>query len=101
MGWRFRKSFKVFPGTRINLSRHGLSATIGISPISLNVGGAGAHLNLNIPGTGISYRQKLTGVGVATPGSTDQPSEVGQPTSLQIPLKADEEKARNQKLEYI
>jgi hypothetical protein len=61
MGGRFRQSFKVFPGVRINLSKSGLSTTIGRGPASLNIGPRGAHVNLNIPGTGLSYRHKLSG----------------------------------------
>jgi hypothetical protein len=31
MSWRFRKTFKVLPGVKLNLTRHGLSATLGAS----------------------------------------------------------------------
>ena len=37
MSWRFRTSFKVMPGLRLNLSRTGLSATVGASPKSSTV----------------------------------------------------------------
>jgi hypothetical protein len=59
MGWRFRKSFKVLPGVKLNLSRRGLSATLGGSPFSVNIGAAGVYANASIPGTGISYRQRI------------------------------------------
>jgi hypothetical protein len=59
MGWRFRKSFKVMPGVRLNLSKRGLSATIGASPLSVGIGQAGVYANASIPGTGLSYRQRL------------------------------------------
>jgi len=32
MVWRFRHSFKVIPGVRLNLSKRGLSACIGSAP---------------------------------------------------------------------
>ncbi len=38
MSWRFRRSFKVIPGVRINLSKTGLSASIGGGPFTLNEG---------------------------------------------------------------
>jgi len=38
MGWRFRQSFTVIPGLRLSLSKSGLSASIGRSPFTLNVG---------------------------------------------------------------
>src|SRR4051812_14601273 len=61
MGWRFRKSFRVIPGVRLNVSTRGVSATIGGGPVSLNVGPSGAYANVGLPGTGISYRERLSG----------------------------------------
>lgn len=56
MGFRFRKSFKIAPGVRLNLGKK----SVGVS-----VGGKGARVSVNsngrvtksasIPGTGISY----------------------------------------------
>lgn len=58
MGMRFRKSFKVAPGVKINLNKKSSSVTFG---------GKGAHYTINsngrktrsvgIPGTGISYSE--------------------------------------------
>ena len=61
MSWRFRKSFKVLPGLRLNLTQAGLSATIGASPFSVNVGPKGVYGNVGIPGTGIWDRVRLDG----------------------------------------
>ncbi|MBX9599562.1 MAG: DUF4236 domain-containing protein [Bryobacteraceae bacterium] len=59
MSWRFRKSFKLLPGIKLNLTSRGLSATIGASPFSVNVGPRGVYGNVSIPGTGVSARQRL------------------------------------------
>jgi hypothetical protein len=59
MGWRFRQSFKVIPGVRLNLSKSGLSCSIGGAPLTLNVGPRGVYGTASVPGTGISYRQKF------------------------------------------
>lgn len=59
MSWRFRKSFKVLPGVKLNITRRGLSATLGASPFSLNVGPHGVYSNISIPGTGIWNRTRL------------------------------------------
>jgi hypothetical protein len=59
MGWRFRKSFQVLPGVRLNLTTRGLSATVGSAPFSLNFGPRGVYSNVSIPGTGIWNRQRL------------------------------------------
>src|SRR6185437_13741560 len=57
MGWRFRKSFQVIPGLRLNLSRSGLSASIGGAPFTVNIGPHGVRGTASIPGTGISYHE--------------------------------------------
>jgi hypothetical protein len=67
MGWRFRKSFKVMPGVRLNLSRSGLSATVGVSALSVNVGPRGVFQNVNLPGTGVSLRERVVAI---LPGSS-------------------------------
>ena len=60
MGWNFRKSFKLFPGLRLNLSKKGLtSATIGKRGLSASVGKQGIFRNLGIPGTGLSHRSQF------------------------------------------
>ena len=59
MSWRFRKTFRVLPGVKLNLTRHGLSATLGAAPFSVNVGPRGIYKNVSIPGTGLWDRQRL------------------------------------------
>lgn len=59
MGWRYRSSFKLFPGVRINVSSRGVSTTIGVRGASVNFSSRGAYLNTGIPGTGLSFRQRL------------------------------------------
>ena len=68
MGWRFRHSFKIIPGVRLNLSKSGLSASIGTAPFTVNVGPRGVYGTASLPGTGISYRQQLGG---STPHQQD------------------------------
>lgn len=55
MGFRFRKSIRIFPGFRINLSKSGVSASVGGAPLSLNVSRRGVRSTASIPGTGLSY----------------------------------------------
>jgi hypothetical protein len=59
MAFRFRRSVKLFPGVRLNLTTRGLSATVGVRGASVNIGPTGTHLNLGLPGTGLSYRTRL------------------------------------------
>src|SRR5580704_17806248 len=60
MGWRFRQSFTVIPGVRLNLSKSGLSASIGGAPFTLNVGPRGVVGTASIPGTGLSVHHRFT-----------------------------------------
>jgi len=61
MGWTFRKRVKIIPGVHLNLSKSGISTTIGVKGASINIGKKGTYLNTGIPGTGISHRQKISG----------------------------------------
>jgi len=65
MGIRFNKSIKVGNLLKINISKSGISATVGKKGASVNIGSGGTYLNLSptavgIKGTGLSYRQKIT-----------------------------------------
>ena len=56
MGLRFRKSFRIFPGVRINLSRTGIGASIGFKGFRLTKRADGkVQRTVSLPGTGISY----------------------------------------------
>ena len=70
MGFRFRRSFKIAPGVRLNVGKWGLSTTIGSRGASINIGQRGTYVNAGIPGTGLSYREKVGGGGAA-PGPGD------------------------------
>ncbi len=60
MGVRFRKSVKILPGVRINLTKSGISTTIGPRGASVNISKRGTYLNTGIPGTGLHAREKLS-----------------------------------------
>jgi hypothetical protein len=78
MGWRFRHSFKVIPGVKLNLSRRGLSASIGGAPFTLNVGPRGVYGTTSLPGTGISFREKFASV----PGTPPTPPTLINPDAV-------------------
>ena len=57
MGYfRFRKTFSILPGVRINLSKTGVSGSLGGHGATLNVGHGKENVTLGVPGTGLSYR---------------------------------------------
>jgi hypothetical protein len=72
MGFRFQKRIKILPGIRLNLSKSGVSWTLGPRGASLGIGKRGTYGNLGIPGTGLSYRERIAGTSVDTP--SDGPS---------------------------
>lgn len=55
MGFRYRKSIKVMPGVKLNLSKSGISTTVGKRGASVNVGHGRVRSNVGIPGSGLSY----------------------------------------------
>lgn len=60
MSFRFKKSIKIIPGIKLNISKNGLnSVTIGKPGASVNISKKGKQATVGIPGTGLSYSQKL------------------------------------------
>lgn len=59
MSLKFRRRIRLLPGFTINLSKSGMSATVGIKGLSVNIGENGTYLNTGIPGTGIYDRIRL------------------------------------------
>ena len=56
MGFRFRKSFKIAPGVRVNIGKKsvGISAGVKGARVSVNSNGR-VTKSVGIPGTGLSY----------------------------------------------
>jgi hypothetical protein len=59
VGFRFQKRISILPGVRINLSKSGVSTSLGPRGADVNIGKDGITANAGIPGTGLSYRQKI------------------------------------------
>ncbi|WP_081536292.1 DUF4236 domain-containing protein [Rhodovulum sp. P5] len=60
MALRFRRTITLAPWLRLNLSRGGVSTTVGPRGASINFGRRGLFYNLGLPGTGLSYRARLS-----------------------------------------
>ena len=60
MAWGFRKRIRVSSTVHLNISRTGISTTIGKKFFSINLGKKGAFLNQNVPGTGLYNREKIS-----------------------------------------
>ncbi len=56
MGFRFRKGVKLFPGLRLNVTKHGLSSlSLGGKGLTYNIGKKGTRGTVGLPGSGLSY----------------------------------------------
>jgi hypothetical protein len=60
MPFRFRRSMKIAPGVRLNITKTGVSARLGPRGAGLTVGTSGTTVSSGIPGTGLHTSQKLT-----------------------------------------
>ncbi len=87
MGFRFRKSIKIAPGLKLNISKGGVSLTAGVRGASMSFGKRGTYANVGLPGSGISYRQRLDGP--APRRSTSQTDEEAGLITAQIKLQDD------------
>lgn len=62
MGYfRFRKSLTILPGVHVNLSKTGVSTSVGGHGATLNMGHGKRTVTLGLPGTGLSYRAPVGG----------------------------------------
>lgn len=58
MGFRFRRSFRVFPGLKINVSKSGVSESIGRRGAWFTIGPRGTRTTVGLPGTGLNYTEQ-------------------------------------------
>ncbi|CCH01973.1 hypothetical protein FAES_3972 [Fibrella aestuarina BUZ 2] len=61
MAWSYRKRIKLIPGVHLNLSKSGISTSIGVRGASITVGKSGTFLNTSLPVLGLHNRQRLSG----------------------------------------
>lgn len=57
---RIRKTFTLFPGVRVNLSKGGMSVSVGRKGFTLNFSKHGVRQTTGLPGSGISYTSYLS-----------------------------------------
>ena len=51
---RIRKTFQLFPGVKVNMSKGGISFTVGTKGYHLNFSKRGVRQTVGLPGSGIS-----------------------------------------------
>ena len=72
MSFRFRKTIRLLPGLRLNLSKSGVSASVGKAGATVNLSDKGVRGTVGLPGTGISYSERLATGEPATGGKTSR-----------------------------
>lgn len=81
MGTRFRRSFKVAPGVRVNLNKKSASISFGPKGLKHTVSTTGkSHTTVGTPGTGLSYTTSSGGKSGAQHGTVSIPA-AQRPTS--------------------
>src|SRR5262245_57091827 len=81
MAIRFRRSFRLAPGLRLNFSGSGMSLSAGPRGASVTFGSRGTFLNTGIPGTGLYSRSRLGG---APARPTARPSTVSVGATIKV-----------------
>jgi len=60
MGLRFRRSIKVLPGVRLNLSKSGIGISAGVRGLRVGLDAKGRrYASAGLPGTGLSSRRYI------------------------------------------
>jgi len=58
MPFRFSRRFNILPGLRINVSKSGVSQSIGTKGAWFTIGPRGTRATVGLPGTGLSYTEQ-------------------------------------------
>lgn len=76
MGFRFRRSFKIIRGVRLNLSGSGASVSLGPRGLHYTIGPHGTRTTVGLPGSGVSWTfyQPYASVGASSPPLPEAPN---------------------------
>lgn len=81
MGFRFRKSFKIAPGVRLNIGKKSVGISAGVKGARVSVNSSGRKTTtVGIPGTGLSYQKTEKIGGHAATDNHDQTAPEYTPT---------------------
>src|ERR1700716_1806153 len=84
--FRFRRSKRILPGVRLNLSKSGMSVSMGPRGAHYTVGPRGTRTTVGIPGTGLSYTTYSSHhARRATERQTKHPATVAPRSSVSSP----------------
>ncbi|WP_107496300.1 DUF4236 domain-containing protein [Thalassobius sp. I31.1] len=60
MGFRFQKRIKIAPGVRLNVSKSGVSTSLGGRGATVNLSKKGVRTTVGIPGSGLSWSKQTS-----------------------------------------
>jgi hypothetical protein len=79
MGLRFRKTFSILPGVKLNIGKKSASVRVGVKGLGFTAGTAGQTVTASLPGSGFSVSHKLKGRRAAPAWAEAQPAERRRP----------------------
>ena len=82
MSFRFRRTFSLLPGIRLNLGKSGASVSVGPKGAKITLGSKGIRATAGIPGTGMFFSQQI---------AKKHPQNVEEPKQPQLKLPAEVE----------
>ena len=74
MGFRFYRRIRVLPGVTVNLSKRGISASVGVRGAHVTVGRTDVREMVGLPWTGLSYTEQQKWDGGSPPAPPNGPS---------------------------
>ena len=61
MGFRFQRRVKILPGVRVNISKGGVSTSLGTRGARITLGRGKRRTTVGIPGSGLSHTSVESG----------------------------------------
>ncbi|MBV1896222.1 MAG: DUF4236 domain-containing protein [Rhodobacteraceae bacterium] len=78
MAFRFQKRIKIAPGVRLNVSKSGVSTSLGGRGGTVNLSTKGVRTTVGIPGTGMSWSRQNGWAGTADLKPADELMQLGK-----------------------
>jgi hypothetical protein len=80
MGLRFRRTFSIMPGLKLNIGKKSASVSMGVKDLSFTAGTAGQTISASLPGSGLTLRHKIK-------SATRAPSAITAPEQTLVAAK--------------
>jgi tetratricopeptide (TPR) repeat protein len=71
---QFRRRIKIAPGVYVNVSKGGLSLSLGTKGLRYTLGKQGSAVSVGLPGTGVYYRKNLGKLGADKADEAEAPA---------------------------